>query len=221
MNPTPKLNGRSRLVLSLAFGLIATLMMVAHLFALSHSRAVQIAARSIAENSMASIGLVQRMGRDIERQRLPVDRHIFERDGLDMAATEKQIAERRADFAAAAREFEPLATDPGERSAWQRLKEDVTAIEGSTDAALALSRQNLDAEARAAMERLDAKFAGVERDVESLVEINQVEVRDGVSRIRELQLGSINFRWALAILAVTLTLVMPSPDGWRTIFAAL
>src|SRR5450432_2867552 len=123
--PTRNSHGRTRLLLVAAFGLVAVLMIASQLNAYVRSRSVAQNVDFIAQNALTSIRLVGRMGMDVERERILVDRHIFEQEGAIMRATEEEIAAARADFDEAAKQYEPLAKLTGEAAAWHRLEGDV------------------------------------------------------------------------------------------------
>ena len=99
-----------------------------------------------------------------------------------MVKAEAQIAEIESDFAVASSAYQPLVSCPGEAAAWQRLKEDVAAIQKPLAGTLALSRENRDAEARAALGGVEGRLAAIGIDVDDLVRINDSEAQRSAAR---------------------------------------
>jgi signal transduction histidine kinase len=208
MTPTPRLDRPIRLLLSLAFGAIAALLVLTQVVSYFRSREVQANVDLIAEDALASIRRVQRLGTDIQRQRILIDRHILERDIIDMDRTEKQIAAIGADYADTARQYAALAPVGEEASAWLRLQDDVGATDAAYRAALALSRKNLDPQAREALSAAEPSYAAVERDVDLLVAINQTAADQALMRVRQVQHSMLVLRSVLALAGVLITLVL-------------
>src|SRR5689334_442973 len=76
-------------------------------------------ARRLADESVASVELVRRIGHDLDQQRLLVDEHIFESAPAAMANVEARLAVVSSDLRGAIDAFGPLVDLPGERIAWQ------------------------------------------------------------------------------------------------------
>ncbi len=197
MHQARKTRGATKLILVLAFLTIIVAVSAAHLIAQSRSRAIQSSVDLIVENSMVSIRIVEKMGMDLQAEQVLVDRHIFEHDAVDLALTERQIAARRGDFAAGAARYDGLATYPHEANTWRELKADVASVERLIDAALVLSRKNLDEEAQAALVSAEPRRASIERKIEALVQINQVAADDGMRKVRALQASAQRLRSAV------------------------
>ena len=206
--PTFRPSQPTRPILFLAFGSIVAVLLLTQIMGYLRSRELYRSVDLVADNALSSIRLVQRMEIDIERQRILVDRHIIEQEVGSRAQTEKQIAAAKADYAATASEYAPLATLGGEARAWLRLQADVASVEAPTAGVLELSRRNLDTEARQALSALEPRFTTMERDVDELIEINQREAIEVLARMKAMQRDETGVRLALALLAASITVVL-------------
>jgi nitrogen-specific signal transduction histidine kinase len=139
-------------------------------------------ARRIADESVASVDLVRRIGHDLDQQRVIVDEHISESDPDAMREAEARLATVSTDLRRAIDAFGPMIDLPGERMTWQHALEDMQRFRNAIDRALPLSRQNLNAEASAIMMGVGNDFADLERAVDELVEINHDQVRSAADR---------------------------------------
>ena len=163
MHQARKTRGATKLILVLAFLTIIVAVSAAHLIAQSRSRAIRAA--SIYHRELhGQHPDRQKMGMDLQAEQVLVNRHIFEHDAVDLALTERQIAARRGDFAAGAARYDGLATYRHEADTWRELKADVASWSGVIDAALVLSRKNLDEEAQAALVSAEPRRASIERN---------------------------------------------------------
>ncbi len=185
---------------------IVTLLTVTNGFSLYEARKAHTEVDSVVDNSMKSIELVHQMRVDMYRQQQLVDAHIVATDAAIMAEAEAKIAAVDADFAAAASAYEPLVSFAGEAAAWQRLKDDVAAIRKPLAGTLALSRENRDVEARAAMSGVESRLAAIGTDVDELVRINDREAERAAARIKKLQRSSLAISIGLQFVAVLLIL---------------
>ncbi len=156
----------------------------------------------------SSVELVSKMGRDLVRERLLTESHIFAKDGASMARVAAEIAGVRADYAATALAYEPLATLPGESAMWQKLKDDVTAIEDPLDHALALSGENRDTEARDALVALDPRFTTVEDDIGTLRQINRDGAAEAIASIDALQRRTTTLTWLRTLVGIFLSIAV-------------
>jgi signal transduction histidine kinase len=175
-------------------------------FALYEARKAHVEVELMVDNAMKSIELVHRMRADMYRQQRLVDAHILAADAATMAQAEAKIAEIETDFVAAVSAYELLVSCPSEATAWQRLKEDLAAIRNPLAGTLALSRENRDVEARAALSGVEGRLAAIGIDVDDLVRINDSEAERSAARIKRLQHSSIavslGFQFVAALLIV-------------------
>jgi signal transduction histidine kinase len=161
---------------------------------------------ALVQNVLSSVQLVTRMSRDIDRTRLLVDAHIFEKGAPEMANAEAQIAATRADFDRASRQYDPIATLPGEASRWQELQLDVSGLAAPLEQTLAFSRANRDTEAREALETLEGRFSAIDGDAEALVSMNRAGAEATVARVDALERASASRMRMLGLFGIVLSL---------------
>ncbi len=126
----------------------------------------------IVGNMLASVTLVARMAHDLDEKRNLLNNHIVETTAPGMARVERQIAAVDEDFRAAKAAYDPLATLPEEHETWERLQGHVSALEPLIDQTLALSRRNLNAQARAQLMGLMERFTEIDSETAALIRIN-------------------------------------------------
>ncbi len=189
-----------------AFACIGVFLLVLELLEYREGRETRRAIDLVQENALASVRLVGRIIADVDRERILIDRHIFEREQVDMDAIERQIAAVRADYDEAARQYTPLVMFPGEPAAWYQLSTDVVSMQHEVAPALAQSRQDHDLEAIQAILALDPLFEKIERDAATLLDINQDAARRAVADVNRVH--RVNLRIRLALTAAILLFVV-------------
>jgi two-component system, OmpR family, sensor kinase len=173
------------------FGLAALLFGSLDLVATYRANRVRHEIDAIVENMRTSIELVARMHHDVDRERILLEIHIFEKAESRMARLDAEIAGVDADFASAAEAYEPLAVLPDEAAAWRRFKGDVAALQVPVRQVLMLSHRNLDYEAHAAALLLEAPFAQVDADVVQLIGATHGGADVAIGHVTALQWASI------------------------------
>jgi signal transduction histidine kinase len=202
-----RIDRRTRRLLLVSFAVIAACVIassgIGWVVANENRRSIEI----IQENALASIELVDRMAIDLQRERILIDRHIFEGEGAaqEMAALEARIAAAKRDFADAAERYAPLATFPGEADTWRRLQTGAAEVDRRAALALALSRGNRDREALAEMRALEPYFDQIERDVAALVAINHAAGASTIEKVDRLQSAQLAIRIGLSIVLLAIT----------------
>jgi len=194
--------------LALAFGSVCLVLVIAQVAGLLQWLQVRNNIDRLADHALTSIRIVQRMGLDIERERILVDRHILAHEPAQMVKLERQIDRVARDFNASANAYSPLVTFPGLAAAWEQLTFDTDALEPRIEAALELSRHNADAEAELALSEADPIYDGVEHDVRALVAINQATADRTQTTIEQLQTNALELQAALAIVALVLIVLL-------------
>jgi two-component system, OmpR family, sensor kinase len=197
---------RTRMMLRIAFGGIAALLLASLILGYFQWRAAQDSVEAIEGNATASVRLIGRMSYDVQRERILIDRHIFEHEAAQMAAVERQIDAVKDDYAAAARQYAPLAVFDNEAAAWFALTSDVATAERELIGAVRLSRVNRDSEAAAALIAAEPALEAVSRDVKALIDLNQAAADRARVRAAELEGNVLKIRLgeAAAILLITL-----------------
>src|SRR5919197_901818 len=102
MTQSRRQTGWSRLVLPLAFVLIAVLFAATNAAALQRARTVRRQTEEIVRAALSRVELVTRMGGDVDHERLLIDEHIFEKERYAMRRVSTEIVATKGDFAGAA-----------------------------------------------------------------------------------------------------------------------
>jgi signal transduction histidine kinase len=190
--------------LRIAFGAVILVLVSGQVLRYFTVRAVDRDVDELFSNALSSVRLLWRISEDLQRWRILIDRHILETDPHTMEALDVDIADASEAFDNLGSEYEVLTTYPGERATWNRLKRDVAVAERGVAPVLADSRKNLDIRARDEMEALEPRFAQIEGDIDSLVEINRqagARFAANVSREQRTNLISLTSLTLLATLA--------------------
>jgi signal transduction histidine kinase len=198
----------TRTMLRAAFGGIAALLLVSQILGYIRWKAAQDTVAEIEGDALAGVRLIGRMSYDFQRERILIDRHIFEREAVQMTAIERQIAAVKDDWDAAAREYAPLATYEGEAAAWFALNRDIALAEQHATAALQLSRGNQDTEAAQQLLTAEPVFEAVSRDVQTLVDVNQAAAAAARVHAAKLESDVLYGLLALAAAILLITLVV-------------
>jgi signal transduction histidine kinase len=162
--------------------------------------------RTLVDNAVASVVTLSRIGRDLSRERLLVDEHIFERAGLDMDRLERRIAELNRDYESARQAYDPLAIFEGERVAWERLQAQVERTRARMPEILRLSRENRDEEAVSRRMALRQDYDDIFQTLDELVAINRSAAGRSSDRANVLQRRSLTFFGGTTLLGTTLAL---------------
>jgi signal transduction histidine kinase len=195
-----------RTVLLSTFAAIAAVLIAGAAIAVQVSRHTLSDLDLVTENALGSVELLGRIGLDLSEQRRLVAAHIFEAEAAKRAPLERLIEARKADYAAAARGYQPLATFPGEAAAWRQLQHDVERAGVAVARALALSREDRDAEAREIMRGSEPVLERIERDLSASIRINAERAQDLRRYAQQLQRISLAYQVVLWLLGIGATL---------------
>jgi signal transduction histidine kinase len=190
-----------------AFVIIVLGYVLANIVSIYEMRNSQAKVRLIAKHAAIDIELVARLSRDLDRKRVLVEDHILEKEPKDMSRLEAELAHIDAEIANASQAYEPIGDDENERAVWRQLDSEIAAIEPEIIKVIALSRQNLDGQAKTAAALVEERFDRIDEATNQLLDINHDRANQEAAEVRKLQ------RRALILLA-GLTLI------W-TIFALL
>src|SRR5262245_25784369 len=171
----------------MAFLIIIAGFVLGNLLALASARRTEAANRQISEDTLVGIADVSRIVHDIDLIRLLINNHIFETSPQQMDPLERRIRQVDANLSGVAQEYEPLATSPGEREAWESLWSDVGELRQPVNHVLELSRANRDLEAREAMAPIEKNFDVINQQAEQLLRLNRIEARTAAAEIQGLQ----------------------------------
>lgn len=178
------------------------------MFEMSSSQA-QI--RVITRHRLSNMEVISRLLRDLNRERLLVDAHIFEKHKGTMDAVERELDDIQADISSALRAYAPI--DVAVASAWQQLATEIAALQPQIANAISLSRKNLGPEALSMMNDIGAQFENVDRTAGSLIHLNHTRADEDVERIRALQRDAVIF---LALLMAVWTTFALLTTRWVT-----
>ena len=206
--PVPRELSSTKKVALYAPPVVIVLMLVlANLADFFQWKNVRVQVAHINGDSLASIRLVERMNADMQHTRDLAERHILEPNPSEMGSLEQQIAESRADFEAAAREYAPIAVSPGEPEAFHQLKADAERLNQDLNDVLSLSRRNMNTNARLELMTLEPTFVSIERDANTLVQLNQIDAQKTAELLESLQGNTLVLHLALALATVLVTLL--------------
>lgn len=195
-------------MLRAAFGGIAASLLLSQVLGYLQWNTAQGAAAAIQSHAVTSVRLIERMSFDLQRERILIDRHIFEHEPPQMAAIEQQIAKVKADCADAAREYTRLASFAGDPSAWFGLLRDIALAERQAVAALEWSRRDRDAEAVQILIAAEPAFETVSRDVQAMIDRNQRASDRARARAADLEFSVVEVRFGLAAIILMITLLV-------------
>jgi signal transduction histidine kinase len=180
----------------------------ATLVAVGQTRLLDSNVRHLVDNMLTSIRIVGQLDEEVDERRDLVNRHIEAVDAGEMAVIDSHLGTLRDRIARRLETYEPWIDLPGERDIWERTRADVAALDPPIMRALALSRENLDRQARVVMDELVPQFNRINRDIDRVVAINERGASEslvGFSLVRH-RLVVILFGIGLAALAGTLAL---------------
>jgi two-component system OmpR family sensor kinase len=166
---------------------IAAVFVLESLFTSFWTSRSETEARRLHEDSLASIELVAKIGRDIDQERILVDDHIFERPNVAMAQIEVQIQRYVRDLQAAREAYRPLIDLPNELSTWKRAEAEIARFDVAMASALTLSRSNRDEEAHAAMASVLREYDDLDRLLADLIRLNRKGASDALAHIKDLE----------------------------------
>jgi signal transduction histidine kinase len=195
-------------MLRAAFGGIAVSLLLSQVLGYLQWNTAQRAAAAIESHAVTSVRLIERMSFDLQRERILIDRHIFEHEPPQMAAIEQQIAKVKDNCADAAREYTRMASFGGDPSAWFGLLRDIALAERQAVAALKWSRGDRDAEAVQILIAAEPAFETVSRDVQGMIDRNQRASDRARARAADLEFSVVEVRFGLAAIILMITLLV-------------
>jgi hypothetical protein len=190
-------------ILLIGFALIGSVFVAQDLITRYLSASTQERAGRVESASLASVDEVNRIDRDAVQIQLLVTEHIAETNGAAMASIEKDIDAQLLDIEHASRAYEPLIDFRDEASEWAEARASLARFRASVAGALALSRQNLNVEARAQWKASHAAYADLAPTLATLVALNRQEALSAADEIqtaeRRTRRGTMSFvSWASA-----------------------
>jgi signal transduction histidine kinase len=192
----------SRQLVRVAFALAATVVLVVTAFALAQIRGLEDNSRDIVQNMLTSVRLVGELSGEVKTKQILVNEHILASESADRARLETRIAAVEAQIAATMRAYEPWVTLPGERVAWDQARRDLKDLDGPIARVVALSRENLDTEARWEMELASGLFTRVSQDFDRLIAINDAGANRSLAAVSAIRVRLMITLLAASVLAM-------------------
>jgi signal transduction histidine kinase len=191
--------GTSRQLVRVAFAVVATVVLVVTASAMAQIRGLEDSARDIVRNMLTSVHLVGELESEVKTKQILVNEHILASETADRARLETRIAAVESQIAATTRAYAPWVSLPGERPAWDQAQKDLKELDGPISRVVALSRENLDTEARWEMELAAGLFARVSQDFDRLIYINDTGATRSLAAV-----SAIRRRLMITLLAAGL-----------------
>ncbi len=188
-------------------GIIAAFAAIS-LVGVSNARSVYAKNRSVMESSFTNIELVWQLERDLNREKLLLDDHIFESEEINTAEIEGRLAMVQEDYAVAARTYDVSAKSRLAEAAWQQQKEEVAAIRRGSAQIIELSRRNDDLEARKRLVELEPRFDSLDMRTTELLQATRQDAEAQLVELGTRQRTSIYFLDGLAIIGSALGVVI-------------
>ena len=141
-------------------------------FAVWETATLERQARDIANDMLTGVRLLGKLENAVQKKQNLVDEHILTTELAARKDIEAVLATTDRQIEDTTQAYDPWATMPGERDTWERTRKALTAANGATARALALSRVNRDSEARVLMKDVVSRFALVTLDFEELISID-------------------------------------------------
>jgi signal transduction histidine kinase len=171
-------------ILLIGFALIGSVFVAQDLITRYLSASTQERAGRVESASLASADEVNRIDRDAVQIQLLVTEHIAETNVAAMASIEKDIDAQLLDIEHASRAYERLIDFPDEASEWAEARALLGRFRASVAGALALSRQNLNVEARARWKASHAAYADLAPTLAALIALNRQEALTAADEIQ-------------------------------------
>ena len=206
---------RTAVLMVTMFGVVCVLLVVLEQLESAESAETHDRIDLIEHNALTSIRLAGEIEAAIDRERILIDRHVFEADATSSQQIERQLAAAHAQYDDAIKRYAPLATFPGEAEAWRRLTNDVADARRAAEPALQASRENHDDLAIGLIvTKVDPLLDKIGGDVTALVEINQAAVTRAVDELAHVHQVSSHARLAYVVAIIAIVAV---GGGWLTL----
>jgi signal transduction histidine kinase len=189
----------SRQLVLVAFAVVCAGVLIITAFTMAQIRALEKRARDVVENMLTSVRLVGELASEVKTKQILVNEHILASEPEERARLEARIATVEAQIAATIRAYQRWVTLPGEQATWDQTRNDLKDLEGPIARVVALSRENLDTEARWVMEGAADQFARVSQDFDRLISINNAGAAQSLSAV-----SAIRFRLMVTLLVAGL-----------------
>ena len=198
----------SRLELRWGLALIS-LTLIAHLAVISvWTESTTDRAQQLYRDALTSVELISRIARDLDQQHILLDVHVIESDPSGMEQIERELGRAAADLKQAKSAYTPLVELPGEEATWRDAQQLIARFDTAKSEVLALSRKNLDTQARARMSANFDDYSQLQRRIATLIAIERTGADGAIARIRTLRRINVVGMLATGIVVLLVVLVL-------------
>jgi signal transduction histidine kinase len=165
-------------------------------------------AQQLYRDTLTSVELISRIARDLDQQHILLDVHVIETEPSGMEQIERELDRAAADLKQAKSAYTPLLELPGEEATWREALELISRFDKTKAEVLALSRKNLDVQARAKMAANFEDFAKLQRQIRGLIAIERAGADGAMARVRSLRRINVIGMLATGIVVLLVVLVL-------------
>jgi signal transduction histidine kinase len=201
--------GRSARVTLRVFAVISAIFALTEIAAVYSAAQARSSVRRTVSAAVSRVELVTRMGHAVDRERILVNAHIFEKNVNDMSALEARVADVERRFDQDAGRLAEMDRDhPIEPDTMASLLDAVASVRREIRPVMALSMVNRDEEAFVAMERVDARFDAIDGILSRLVHATEMRSETAAQRTSSVQLASIAISSAFSFAALAASIAL-------------
>jgi two-component system, OmpR family, sensor kinase len=188
---------------------LISLALIAHLTVISvWTESTTDRAQQLYRDSLTSVELITRIGRDLDQQHILLDVHIIEAEPSGMEQIERELDRASADLSQAKNAYTPLVELPGEEATWREARQLIARFDTAKIEVLALSRKNLDTQARARMTANFDDYSKLQQRIARLIAIERGGAEGAVARIRTLRRINVAAMLSTGIVVLVVVLVL-------------
>jgi signal transduction histidine kinase len=208
VNNRTRVRATARRFVATAFVLVGLGVILATLFAVTQTRDIENGTRDIVNHMTERTTLLEQVDDLIERRRILVDDHIFDKD-LDVALRlEAEIGAVDRALSIAVHDYQPWVTLPGEQAIWDHARQTLASLDEPMAHAIALSRVNRDVEARAVMDKVAGRYEEITHDLDALTALNHRDSATSLDRLESTRTRLQLTELLVGAMAVALTALL-------------
>jgi signal transduction histidine kinase len=166
--------------------------------------------RQIERDSIVSMQTLSRIALDTDQVRVLVEDHIASNDPATMATIEMTLERVLQDLDRSSRDFARLVELPREAAEWDVAQTSLARFRATVEAALVLSRQNLDAQARGRLRASRSEYASLDPALIALIAINRQGALDAEQQIQTAEQTTRNVTDGIRFAAIVCVVLL----GW-------
>jgi two-component system, OmpR family, sensor kinase len=194
----------------LKWGLVLiSLTLIAHLAIISvWTASTTDRAQQLYRDSLTSVELISRIGRDLDQQHILLDVHILETEVTGMEQIQRELDRAALDLKQATRAYTPLVELPGEEVTWREAQQLIARFDTMKSDVLALSRRNLDVPARARMTKNFDDYSKLQQHIARLIAIERAGAEGALGRIRTLRRINVGAMLSTGIVVLLVVIIL-------------